>query len=376
MDHTKTIAKLELLHQATRQLMESESFEQLFTTATETASELLGFEYNTIRRYDTERELLIPIAASPNLRSDDSERRVYERGETIQWDAFDAGELHVYQGVQSVEDDIERTGEGSMMVVPLDNYGVLTLGSPEPDSITEHETELGRVLGANIETAIDRLEHIQQLRKREAELESKNDRLEAFAGKVSHELRNPLTVLSGRLELARETGDPAHLEQLEQPINRMDRLINDIRVLTQTGTLDIEPEPVDLERISTESWAMVHSPGTALEIQTSRRILADTDRLRQVIENLFRNSVEHAGNDVTVTVGDLEDGFYVEDDGCGIAGPDQQQLLETTTADDSQWTGFGLEVVSEIIDLHEWSFSVTETASGGARFEIRDVDVP
>ncbi|MFB6130585.1 MAG: sensor histidine kinase [Salinigranum sp.] len=91
------------------------------------------------------------------------------------------------------------------------------------------------------------------------------------------------------------------------------------------------------------------------------------------MENLFRNAVEHGPPGVTVRVGALDDepGFYVADDGPGISRDERERVFERgyTTADSG--TGYGLSIVSEIANAHEWSLSVSESDADGARFEIR-----
>jgi len=354
-------------------MMAADTREELFDTATAAASGLLGFEYNTIREYDRDDDTLVPVASSPQLRQAGGDRRIYERGETVQWDAFDAGELTVFQDVTAIDDGVDRTGEGSMIVVPLGDYGVLTLGSSDRQLITTTDADLARVFGANVETAIDRLEHIRTLREHETQLEAKTERLDRFAEKVSHELRNPLNVLAGRLERVRATGNPDHLDHLEQSINRMDRLIDDILTLSRTGEVDIEPEPIELRALATDSWDAVRTPETRLDIESSSVVAADADRVRQVFENLFRNAAEHAGPDVTVSVGVFDDGFYIEDDGCGIDETQQDRLVAVGESGDVWSAGLGLAVVSEVVELHGWSLTVTDSATGGARFEFRGV---
>lgn len=110
-------------------------------------------------------------------------------------------------------------------------------------------------------------------------------------------------------------------------------------------------------------------------VDTKSVIRADESRLRQVFENLIRNSIEHGGGDVTVRVGELADGFYVEDDGPGIPSGERERIFEAghSTGEDS--TGFGLSIVKEIVEAHGWQISATEGAAGGARFEITGVEI-
>jgi signal transduction histidine kinase len=103
------------------------------------------------------------------------------------------------------------------------------------------------------------------------------------------------------------------------------------------------------------------------------RVAADPTMLRQALENLFRNAVDHVGTDVTVCVGPREDGFYVADDGPGIPADERDQVLELGYSTDPEGTGFGLGIVGQVADAHDWTLAVTESASGGSRFEFTGV---
>jgi signal transduction histidine kinase len=122
-------------------------------------------------------------------------------------------------------------------------------------------------------------------------------------------------------------------------------------------------------------WVTVETPAADLVLETSATIRADRSRLQQLLENLIRNAVEHGGEDVTVTVGDLDAGFYVADDGPGIALEDREQIFESGYTTTDGGTGFGLRIVREIADAHDWSVSVTSSDQGGARFEVTGVEV-
>ncbi len=214
--------------------------------------------------------------------------------------------------------------------------------------------------------------HREQYRQ---ELEAKNEKLEQFASIVSHDLRNPLQVAKGRTDLAIEDGNTEHLEPVVRAHERMEQLIEEMLTLAREGVSIDETERVDLAGLARRSWGMIAGGQASLSIDddVDVTVSADPERLQQLFENLFRNAIEHGGDDVVVSVGPLEegDGFYVEDDGAGIPEEDRDEVFEAgyTTSDDG--TGFGLAIVSEIVDAHEWEIRATEAASGGARFEIR-----
>ncbi len=227
-------------------------------------------------------------------------------------------------------------------------------------------------LGAMV-TLTDVSEH-EEYRRR---LERQNERLEEFASIVSHDLRNPLNVAEGRLELAEESGEDEHFAAVRRAHDRMRALIADLLSLARAGMQIDETSPVALAEIATASWEMIEASAARLEVacDASAAVHADRERLRQLLENLFRNAVEHGGADVTVTVGVLPDrqGIYVADDGAGIPPAIRDRLFEPGATTREDGTGFGLAIVADIVRAHGWEISATESQAGGARFEITGI---
>jgi PAS domain S-box-containing protein len=215
---------------------------------------------------------------------------------------------------------------------------------------------------------------ITERKERERELERKNERLEEFTSVVSHDLRNPLNVASARLELASDECDSPHLVDVADAHRRMETLIEDLLTLAREGETVAEFEPVDLGKLLSGCWETLGREGAALAVETGTTVRADRDRLRQLLENLLTNALEHGGTDVTITVGDLADGFYVEDDGPGIPADERGDVFEAGYSTAREGNGFGLSIVARIAEAHGWSVAVTEGESGGARFEVTGVE--
>jgi PAS domain S-box-containing protein len=236
--------------------------------------------------------------------------------------------------------------------------------------------ELGRENVAGFAIYTD----ITARRERERELRRQNERLEEFANIVSHDLRNPLSIASGYLELAAESGDPEAFDRVAESLDRMDRLVEDLLALARKGQVVGETTALDLVTVAKQAWAGVETADATLDLSESLPAEGDESRLLALFENLFRNSVEHGGTDVTVRVEALEyddcgdddsvGGFAVEDDGPGIAPDERTAVLAAgeTTSDDG--IGYGLAIVKGVVEAHGWSLSVTEGRDGGARFEI------
>lgn len=211
-------------------------------------------------------------------------------------------------------------------------------------------------------------------RKRyEQELEQQNQRLDEFASVVSHDLRNPLTNAIGRLELVREDCDSPHIEPLNRALKRMDELIEGVLSLARTGKSVIETEPVDLSAMAEGCWQSIDNGATTLEVKSDTTIPADPQRFRQLLANVFQNVVDHAGADVAVTIGELEDGFYVEDDGPGVPETKRDRIFDVGYTTSPDGTGFGLRIVQQIANAHGWKVSLSEGEAGGARFEFTGV---
>ncbi|PSQ04082.1 hypothetical protein BRC97_12285 [Halobacteriales archaeon QS_6_71_20] len=370
-ENAETPEKLASLHGATRRMMRADSREAVADIAATAATDVLGFSLHTVRLYDPDTDRLLPTAVSAALEERTGGRSAYDRGETVQWDAFEDGELLVFQDVTEIDDDVPRAGQGSMLVAPLDDHGVVTLGSDRSGDIDRGDAELARVLAANVEAAMDRARRRATLAERTARLERQNERLDRFASIVSHDLRNPLSVARGYVDLARETGDVEELESAAEALDRIDALVDSMLELARQGAAVDDPEPVRLSTVAAAAWSTVDAPAAALDVDGDAEVLADPERLRTLLENCFRNSVEHGGDDVRIVVEPLPDGgFAVADDGDGIDSDDRDAVFDRgyTTADDG--TGVGLATVREIANAHGWTADVTEGDEGGARFEF------
>jgi len=218
----------------------------------------------------------------------------------------------------------------------------------------------------------DVTEQLQRKRK----LERQNERLDQFASIVAHDLRNPLNVASGRLSLLERDVDDsqdASIGTIQEQLERMESIIDDSLMLARSGETVTETNEVDLEMISYDAWQSVETDGATLVVETTLQLDADRNRLRNMFENLFRNSVEHNESaDLTVKVGSLPDGvgFYVEDTGTGIPSEERDSVFEQGYTTNTEGTGFGLAIVRDIVQAHGWEISVTEGESGGAKFVI------
>lgn len=234
------------------------------------------------------------------------------------------------------------------------------------------------------------LSDITLFKQREKRLRRQNERLDEFASVVSHDLQNPLGLAQTYLDFAEESGSTDDFEAVREAHERMNVMIEEMLTMARAGQTIDGTEPCSLHTVATEAWNSIQTDWVTLDNDLDdERIEADRNRLRQLLENLFRNSVEHglleaerkvlAGQkeiDFTgprVRIGPLTDahGFYIADNGTGLPDDAAQDLFAygVTTSDDG--TGLGLAIVADIVAAHGWTIEACDSETGGARFEIR-----
>ncbi|WP_424004785.1 sensor histidine kinase [Haloarcula salina] len=243
----------------------------------------------------------------------------------------------------------------------------------------------GLAIGVFEARAIARAVDAERHRLQRTAVEERNERLNEFASLVAHDLRNPLEVASGNVELARQEHDSPRLETTAAALDRMGTIIDQTLLLARTGHVISDTEAVDLRELVDQSWQSVPTGDATLRNEVTDTIEADPDRLRHLFENLFRNSVEHgsAGSqnvnddctgDLTVRVSSMDGGFYVADDGPGIPPEKREAVLQDSYSTADGGGGLGLAIVQRIVDAHGWELAVTESDEGGTRFEVTGVD--
>jgi PAS domain S-box-containing protein len=266
----------------------------------------------------------------------------------------------------SVAEDVIEHGEWEGTLIAETKDGSTFEARVSASTVTNENGEPAYIMSSFIDIS-DRL-------SRERELQHKNEQLEQFASVISHDLRNPLNIAQGYIELAQTEHESEYLTEAESALERAQIILDDVLTLARKGEEVGETEPVDLASVIDTCWETVETKEATPSIETKKTIQADRSRLKQVIENLLRNAIEHGGDNVTVSVGDLENGFYVADDGPGIPEDEREQVFEPGYSTSSEGTGLGLEIVKQIIDAHGWNVRVTESDAGGANFKITGIE--
>ena len=373
-EHHRQVTRLRT---ATRELMEAETTEAVAELVATAATNLFGYESSVFRIVEGGR-LLRPVALAESDGIDLGERPDYPIDEeTPVTRVYKRGEPEYHDDVRDLDDGYDRGDARGAMYIPIGEYGVLSVLERAVGAFDRPDLDIASSLAANAETILDRLHH-------EHELERQIERLDEFSGVVSHDLRNPLNVAQGHLELAQEGNGQENLEAIDDALERMKTIVESTLTLARQGNVVGETEPLAVDSLAERCWKRIDTPDAHLRLEDRFRVDGDRDRLEHVFENLFSNAVTHGRRDadehgtpeITVWVGRLDDevGFYVEDDGRGIPASKRDRVFETGYTDSADGTGFGLAIVSQIASAHGWQTRATEGRDGGARFEFADVE--
>jgi len=240
------------------------------------------------------------------------------------------------------------------------------------------------------------------LQQRTEQLEHQNERLDRFASIVSHDLRNPLTVGGGYVDTLEEQlamvpddspVDPEIAAEIRRSHDRMEAIIEDALTLARQGKAITETENVSLGALARDAWGNVDTTAGRIRVESDLSFRGDEDRLLNVFENLFRNSIEHGSSEgpdpadsvgdadgnrapVTVAVGALsrDSGFYVEDDGPGFSPDHLDQVFDHGFTTAAEGTGLGLAIVADVVRAHGWEIDARNATDGGARIEVTGVE--
>jgi len=257
------------------------------------------------------------------------------------------------------------------------------------------ETEVGR-LAAALNVMLSRIETAYRAREEgETHARDSEERMRRFVADASHELRTPLTSVRGLAEFCLQQGDAASraemtrlMIRIQQEATRMGLLVEDMLLLAQfDADRPLDWQPVDLSSVAAEAVlvarALPQGHSVALDAACDPVIVsADSARLRQVIDNLIGNALQHTppGTVVTVATGSIP-GFgqlTVADNGPGLTAEQASRVFERFyRTDDARsrargGTGLGLAIAAALVEAHGGAITVDARRPGhGATFRVR-----
>lgn len=317
-------------------------------------------------------ELLIPAASTA------PERRGREHtipiATSIPGSVVTTGDGCIIDDRQDARGDV-RAGNGnqafasvdyrSLVCAPIPGIGVMCGKARRPSAFEQEDLNQLDAIAAIIANMVKMLEGGRG--------ERIDPLLEEIGNLVSHDLRNKLNIATGRLDLAIKTDDEDQLQQSVEALESVERIADVVVSLARTGKPLSGLEEVDLEGAIEGAFGPLGEPDAVLTVKASATILADPDCLSQLLENLFRNAIEHSDGEVRIEVGLLEDGFYVSDNGPGIPPDIREDVCQLGYSTAPGHQGKGLSIVSRMAEAHGWTMKITDSTNGGARIELRNV---
>ncbi len=207
----------------------------------------------------------------------------------------------------------------------------------------------------------------------------------AFISDASHELRTPITIVRGHLELLDDDPDErrATIALAIDELDRMGRFVNDLLLLARSERPDfLRIREVELGALTDELLEKAVALGPrkwTLEGRADARLCADSQRLTQAVMELAQNAVEHTAEGDAIYIGSALDGdracLWVRDEGPGISEKDQHRVFDrfarvTDTRRSSDGAGLGLSIVRAIAEAHHGRVELRSRRGEGSRFSI------
>jgi signal transduction histidine kinase len=217
-----------------------------------------------------------------------------------------------------------------------------------------------------------------------ARLEAVFERQQRFVDDAGHELRTPITIVRGHLELLEDDPDERRdtVALVMDELDRMARIVNDLLTLAKWEQPDfLATADVDLGLLVDDVIAKASALGVRdwkLDARADGAIVADRQRLTQALMQLAQNAVQHTREDDEIGLGafvsDQEARLWVRDTGPGIPFEEQQRVFDRFYRADearrSEGAGLGLSIVQAIARAHGGRLELSSVPGSGATFAI------
>ncbi|MBX0324427.1 GAF domain-containing sensor histidine kinase [Halomicroarcula sp. F13] len=369
------------LHDATQRMNDTADPERVCAIAVDAAVTVLNRPIATIWTPDESGTNLSPLAQTgPRPTATETASISADEG-CPRWNAFVEGETRELDNSKPIPstglDGADRQRE---LVVPLDEFGLLTVGSTRARPFDDNEVYGAELLAAASASALDRAEREQMLAKTSSQMEF-------FNSIIRHDVLNAMLVIQARAETLSEQLEDDEYRQYAETIEKwsddvvgvVQRVKSVVDTLTGDGTVDVEP--IDLGPILEGELASVRSAYPVVDVEASApaetTVLAN-ELLSEVFANILRNTVVHNDPDglsITVTVEKQGDCATVSiaDTGTGIPDDEKDTIFrrgETGHAK-STGSGFGLFFVDTMVEAYGGRVRVEDNDPSGAVFVVR-----
>jgi signal transduction histidine kinase len=306
----------------------------------------------------------------------------------------------VPSGGESAMTALRGDGVQSILFVPLrardTQVGFMGFeGRRQPCTWSDESIALMRTAGELFVGAVDRSRAeaalaaaAGELAQRNEELERSNRELEQFASIVSHDLKSPLQVVRGFVELLGRSAEsnPDQASEVQTYVAaalrgaaRMDRLIDDLLAYSRAGQRPAQLVPVDLDVIASEvladSAALISETEAVVSVGPLPTVPGDSTQLRQLMQNLVTNAIKFrrvgVTPEVSVTATSADDHWIIDvaDNGIGIDAEHREEIFAMFSRlhhGDRPGSGIGLAICARVVANHGGSIWAEDVAREGS----------
>ncbi|MFC6865299.1 PAS domain S-box protein [Halomicroarcula sp. GCM10025817] len=388
---------VESLSEATKQLLYTHTESAVAETVTELARDIVDRPFAVMWTDDGTDDTLHPVGGTVDaveLAGVDSVRDLPAIGPGCDEQAiFDSGEPTVVDDYRELDTPwASDVPLGTVLYLPLDEFGLLCVGSTSVEPFSDNERVLLEILARTATAALERVAREQRIEAKNDELERANEALrrqqeqmDFFNSILRHDMLNGMHVIRARGEFLASALDGQQREFAETIVDWSDDIIDltqKVRAVLETladpGLSNSKPvalTPV-VESAAQRARSMDSSATVNVSLPGDYDVLAD-ELLSDVFGNIFTNAIEHAEVDggvtidVTATATAEAVTVRIADDGGGIRPSVRRRVFERGAKGvESAGTGFGLYFVDAMIESYGGTIWVEESHSGGAAFVV------
>ncbi|MFC6717825.1 ATP-binding protein [Natrialbaceae archaeon GCM10025810] len=283
-----------------------------------------------------------------------------------------------------------RSGISTIIGPISEPWGILGTHDTETRTFSEEDVNFVQSVANVLAEAIERRQYQTELEALVDDLERSNERLEQFAYAASHDLQEPLRMVSSYLRLIeRRYGNALDADGKEflafavDGADRMREMIEGLLEYSRVETRGDEFEPVDLDEVLEDALAdlqlRIDENSAEITAESLPRVEGDASQLRQVFQNLLANAIEYSGDEPPrIRVFAERNGsrwtVSVADEGIGIAASDQERIFRVFHRLHSRaqhaGTGIGLALCERVVERHGGEIRVDSEPDEGSTFSF------